>query len=485
MLQEELLFRLDHPKSHETAWTTGKQGELILSKAQKIIWEGFELNKDPTYVVECSRQLGKTYFACFLADKVARENPGCQVRLATAFYVDIESIIIPNYKKVLETCPFSLKPKYKRATWNYDNESQVILVGLDKNPDKLRGNRIRLIVIEEAGFVDSDKLEYVLDSVVAGAQLREKQARTVLISTPPPEGQDHHFSEVADLMQLRESYIKLTIDQSGLPIDQIEAFAKKLGGRDSIAFRREGLCERVLDDTRTLIAEWKEEFIELPPKDEYYFYYHKYVGMDLGRKDKTALIFGYYDFKRNVLYIEDEHAMEGALWTTITLKDDLLKKEKELWHESKPYRRISDNNNPHLIMDLNSLHQVYFIETTKESLEAMVNELRVMVANGQLRVSPKCKSLLGCLRYGVWDKHRKEFARSKAYGHFDHLAALIYLVRNLLKGVNPIPADHQKPNHRAWLGGVKDQMKSTPNKRALEKALIPPSLRNKPKNNGF
>lgn len=479
LLREELLYRLEHPnhKNEEEAWKNGTHGDLILSNAQKIIRAGFEANRDPTFVVECSRQLGKTYFACYLADKTARENPGCQVRLATAFYVDIEPIIIPNYKKVLETCPEHFQPRYKKATYNYDNGSQVILVGLDKNPNKLRGNRIRLIIIEEAGFVDSEKLEYVLDSIIAGAQLREKDARTVLISTPPEEGQDHHFCEVADVMALRGSYIKLTIDQSGLPKDAIEAFEKKLGGRNSVAFRREGLCERVVDATRNLIPEWKEDFIEYPPRDEYFIYYHKYVGMDLGRVDKTALLFGYYDFKRAILYIENELALTGPDWTTITLKDEVLKMEKQLWGGQRPFRRISDNNNPHLILDLGSLHGIYFAETTKESLEAMVNELRIMVGAGQIRVSPICKHLIGCLTYGVWDKNRKEFARSKAYGHFDHLAALIYLVRNLAKNTNPIPVDHNKPNHKSWLGNVKDQMKASENARALERSLLPKNLR--------
>jgi hypothetical protein len=490
---DELLFRAYALKSdpkylkHDEAWKKCTHGDLILSEAQKKIRTIFDLIRDPTFVVECSRQLGKTYFACYLADKTARENPGCQVRLATAFYVDIEPIIIPNYKKVLETCPDELQPKYKRATYTYPNGSQVILVGLDKNPNKLRGNRIRLIIIEEAGFVDSEKLKYVVESIIAGAQLREKDARTVLISTPPEEGQDHYFCEVADLMEIRGSYIKLTIDQSGLPPEAIRTFEAKLGGRQSIAFRREGLCERIVDQTRKLIQEWRDEYVEEPPIDEYFPYYHKYGGMDLGRVDKTALIFGYYDFKRACLYIQDELAMSGPDWTTITLKDELLKTEKSIWGEFKPYRRISDNNNPHLIQDLNSLHNVYFIETSKESLEAMVNELRVMVGAGAIRVSPKCKFTIGCLKYGVWDKHRKEFARSKAYGHFDHLAALIYLVRNLDKVSNPIPLDHNKPNHRAWLGGVKDQLHASANARALESALIPKKLRtnNKPKPRGF
>ncbi len=114
----------------------------ILSPAQKRIQSVYDEKRDPTYVVECSRQLGKTYWACFLADKVARLNPNCQIRLATAFECDIASIIVPNYKNVLLTCPEGLHPKYARGRYTYANGAQVLFVGLDKNPNKLRGNRM-------------------------------------------------------------------------------------------------------------------------------------------------------------------------------------------------------------------------------------------------------------------------------------------------------------------------------------------------------
>lgn len=458
----------------EEYWYRNRQDKVILSQAQKLIFSRYCDNINSTYVVECSRQLGKTYFGCFLADKTARENPNCQVRLATAFQVDIESIIVPNFKNVLSTCPESLKPTFKsaKATYNYPNGSQVVLVGLDKSPDKLRGNRIRLVIIEEAGFVDSDILKYVLDSVVAGAQLREKDARTVLISTPPIEGQDHTFCEIADEMEFCGSYIKITIDDSGLPIDQIKAFENKLGGRDSIAFRREALCERIIDSDRSLIREWDDKYIQDLQRDQYYNYYHKLIGMDLGRVDHTAIIFGYYDFKRAALVIEDELTLNGPDWTTVTLSQQLKMKENSLWGEKPPFNRISDNNNPHLLQDLSSLHNTYFTAVTKDSsLEAMVNRVREFVAQGRIIVNPRCKLLIGSLKYGTWDKNRKQFSRSKTYGHMDHLAALMYLLIHTPTNSNPIPLDHGHTNTTSWLHNIKNQ--STKNADTLTKSLIP------------
>lgn len=73
----------------------------------------------------------------------------------------------------------------------------------------------------------------------------------------------------------------------------------------------------------------------------------------------------------------------------------------------------------------------------------MVNEVRLMVQDGRIIVHPRCTQLIGCLKYGVFqDSKRNMFGRSKSYGHFDALASLIYLVRNLNKHENPIPAAH-------------------------------------------
>jgi hypothetical protein len=87
------------------------------------------------------------------------------------------------------------------------------------------------------------------------------------------------------------------------------------------------------------------------------------------------------------------------------------------------------------------LHQLHFIPTDKGTLEEMVNTVRMLVRSEGLIVHPRCKQLIGCLNYGVWDDRRSLFKEHKIYGHFDALAALIYLIRNLDRSTNPIPHD--------------------------------------------
>jgi hypothetical protein len=163
--------------------------------------------------------------------------------------------------------------------------------------------------------------------------------------------------------------------------------------------------------------------------------------MDLGVVDQTAALFAYYDFPKARAVVEDEVVMNGPSMTTDILAEALKAKEVELWPETNVYLKVSDNDNLLLLADLASKFDLHFMPTGKDTLEAMVNEVRMWVKAGRLVVHPRCKFLLGCLRNGIWDNARKKFNRSTTYGHYDALAALVYLIRNIRASVNPIPAN--------------------------------------------
>jgi len=69
----------------------------------------------------------------------------------------------------------------------------------------------------------------------------------------------------------------------------------------------------------------------------------------------------------------------------------------------------------------------------------MVNNVRIEINKGRIRVHPRCKQLVGSLNFGVWEDNRKQFARSNTFGHFDAFAALMYLLRSVDYVTNPIP----------------------------------------------
>lgn len=377
------------------------------------------------------------------AIELAIQKPGARVKYATAFLVDLTEFIIPNFNKVLEDCPLDLLPQYKVQSnkFIFQNGSEIKLVGLDKHPNGLRGNAIDRIIIDEAGFVS--QLTYLYKSVIIPATTHRPDCRIFMVSTPPSTPA-HDFIDFVHKAEVEGGHVKLTIYDNPM-VDEvtIARLMRESGGAHSTTWKREYLCEHILDTNLAIIREWQDSYVQDIARDEYYPYYHKYNSMDLGTKHFTAVVLGYYDFRRAALVIEHDFVINGPELTTEILQLAIKDKEREAWGDVQPYRRISDNNNPLLLQDLSYIHKIHFIPTNKGTLEEMVNTVRLMVAQGKIIVHPRCVQLIGCLKYGVWDKRREKFAESKVYGHFDALASLVYLCRNLDKTTNPIPPDFQ------------------------------------------
>lgn len=470
-----------------------------LHSAQKLVNLTYKEVEKQLFVCNIARQFGKTYWAVVKAVEVALSKPKAQIRYGAAFQSDLMDFIIPAFEKVMEDCPEELKGKFKTqgTKFVFPNGSVIKLVGIDKHPNGLRGNTLDLIIIDECGFVGN--LDYVYKSVIIPATTHRPEAKIILISTPPSTPA-HSFLDYAQKAEAENAYRMFTIFENpmldavailrlmretgctvpndGSEFDVINNIktTKIVEFPDSwvlsTTFRREYLCEFITDSDLQIIPEWQDKYAQEYPTDEYRVFYHNYVGMDLGTKDFTACIFGYYDFRKATLVIEDEFKMNGPQMNTQLLVGEIKAKEKNLWGEAPVFRRVSDNNNLHLLQDMSSIHNLHFIATNKDTLEAMINEVRLLVQAGRIIINPRCKQLIGCLKYGVWNEKKNAFARSTTYGHFDALAALIYLVRNLAQHSNPIPKDHGFLNHSAWLGNIKDQVGTTDNAHTMKKALL-------------
>lgn len=443
------------------------------------LWEAIKNPKCAKYTLKISRRWGKSTILSLIAIEYSLRHPDSQIRFAAPTAKALKKITMPIFRMLIKDAPEDFKPVYKTQdqVWIFPNGSEIHMAGTDNgHAESLRGTTSHLNLIDEAGF--ADELDYILRDILL-PQTLTTGGKTLLASSPA-RTPAHDFTEISRECEIEGFMTRLTIfDNPTITPDKIELYAKESGGFESSTWKREYLAQDVIDESLAIIPEWKDDYIQEIPRDDYYQYYHHYVGMDLGRVDNTAVLLGTYLFRKAALYIEDEIIMEGSSWTTVSLKDAVLSKEASLWADKKPFRRISDNNNPHLINDLSSLHNVFFMQTDKDALEAMVNAVREMVAQGLIIVHPRCSNLIGCLRWGVWDTKRKGFDRSKKLGHFDSLAALIYLVRNLAKHSNPIPVTHNHENHRSWLGNVKNQMKTTHNARVLGDALMPKNLKEK------
>lgn len=428
----------DKEKFLTWSWLNGDLSFLHHAGQDKIE-KAFSEASGILFVIECSRQIGKTVWAVKKCFEMGAKYPGCQMRYATAFETDLKEIVMPAFDFILNFCPEPLRPVFreKDSSWNMWNGSRIKLVGMDRKPHAMRGNKLRLIVYDEAGFTSKLKQSY---DAVYPTFTHVPGARAIMMSTPP-ETPDHEFVTYCERAELEGRYIRLSIyDNPLLSHDRIDDIAKEYGGKSTTHFRREYLCERVVERSKAVIPEFKEDYIQNVEEDLPHRFWHRYVSLDSGVRDQTALLFAYYNWQRAKLVIEDEVAIQGADVTTRRISELTRQKEKELGYTAT-HRRVADNDNLILLQDLGTEFGLHFNPTSKDQVQAMVNKVRLWFESGRILIHPRCTRLIGCLKSATWNEKRDSFERSKVFGHFDLLAALVYLVRNIDEQTNPIPKD--------------------------------------------
>ena len=389
------------------------------------------------FVINCTRRIGKTYMLCLLAIEFALKNPRSTIAFIAPTAVMVKKNIAPLMRQILDDCPKSLLPAWKAQDKSYvfKNGSEIQIAGTDnERAELLRGQTIHLVLIDEAREIE--KLQYIVTDILIPTTMTTK-GRIIMASTPP-ESYSHDFVTYVDKAKLKGNYIHKNIfDNPMLTAKEKTQFIEEMGGKDSIACRRELFAEIITDPTVAVIPEFtdvkeKEIVKEVPRPD----FFDCYDGMDVGFNDNTGVIFGYWDFKEAKLVIEDELLLNRM--TTQELANGIKAHETALWKLKAPYLRISDTDLI-VISDLSRLHNLNFIPTRKDNKEAAINNLRMLVADNKLIIHPRCKNLISQLHGAIWNKNKTDFIRTNKEGHFDLVSALIYLARNVLRNRNPYP----------------------------------------------
>lgn len=409
-----------------------------LRTAQKQMHRGILDARSLKYVLNCARRLGKSFYLSTLAIMTSLRERNRIVRYGAPTQKMMRNITRPLMREILLDAPAELRPRWDTmdSCYRFHNGSEIHISGCNNgHAENLRGSMAHLIILDEAGIIDD--LKYVVNDILM-PQLLTTGGKLVMASTPP-RTPAHDFTELAQAARVDGAYSEFNIYHAEYEPTLISEFQKEAGGPTSTTWRREYMCQFVVDENFAIIPEWDDKYIQEPPRDRFYPYYQKYNFMDLGVRDLNVNLLGYYDFKRATLFIEDEIVVNGPQMTTDLVAKLNKAKEKELWGDAQPYVRVADNDNPLMLQDMAALHGIHFRATDKDRLEAMVNNVRILVGAGRIIVSPKCKQLIGCLQFGVWKETRTEFDRSSVYGHFDAISALVYGCRALDQVTNPIP----------------------------------------------
>jgi hypothetical protein len=452
-------------KAIEKLWRAGELSWKLKGK-QKEVYKTLKEGDKDIDVILISRRFGKSFVNCVLATETCIKIPNAIVKYACPKQKMVKTIIKPIMKVIFGDCPddFNLNDMWKEADKKYvfPNGSEIQLAGTDNgNAESLRGGYSHLCICDESGFMDD--LDYVVNSILMPTT-DTTEGRLLMTSTPNYKNPNHEFHEYFVLpMEEEGRLIKYTVFDSPMVDDKRrdKIIARYHGGIDNPKFRCEYLCE-IPRTTETSIV---PEFIDMEDKiviDEYKVPDHTdyYVSMDVGFKDLTVALFGYYNFKEATLYIMDEYVINGAIMTTKRLCDNIKDMESLLFYnkqseiQHKPVLRVMDNDLK-LINDLaGPEHRLTFVPTEKHNKDAAISTVREWISAERIKIHKRCIHLRYHTKNAQWAttkngtltgkfKHLKDSPSGDLRGgHADALDALIYLVRNIQTTRNPYPNDY-------------------------------------------
>lgn len=429
----------------------------ILDSNQKALYDLFHGNEATVQTWLLARRSGKSYSLCALAIEYCLKNPNSVVKYVAPTKDQVENFILPiieNDILAMNGCPQDLKPTYikQKKQYRFQNGSVIQLCGAEAgNIDSIRGGFAHIAIIDEAQ--DISRLTYAISSVLLPTLLTTNGK--LLISGTPPQDQDHEFLKYIEKAEAEKTLIKRTVyDNPRLTKENIATIADAMGGEMSEEFQREFLCKLIKSKTRSVLPEVTEELLvgivkkwPTPP------HYDCYTSFDIGIRDWSFLLFGYYDFRADKIIIQDEVIAYGSEMHLGPLTQQIIKKEESLWTNEitgefiKPKKRIADHN-PIVINEIKkfSNYKVIFENADKRDKLAGINWLRTLLSTGKIIIDPKCTNLVRHLKDGKWKNDTKdEFAKCPLGSHYDGIDALVYMVRGIDLKTNPYPTDFQSP----------------------------------------
>lgn len=406
-----------------------------LRSSQLDIYELLLDCKEP--FIEASRRFGKTTSIAIFVHELLIKNPGWVCRWCAPDQKQARQIVKPIFSQIQRHTK-----KEDRAEWRtvdshylYPNGSMLYLVGVNQDKgESARGPAANIIVLDEYGFWL--EAEYIAKSILF-PQLQNQEGQWFIKASTPPPNLDHAYYREKLVAKRKNKFIqKLIWDNEALSEQELQKIIEETGGVDSVAFRREYLCDEVSDPQKLVVPEWSEENVidDESPRPEHF---DPYVAIDSGADDNTACLFGYYDFIKNEIVIEHEYFDNGK--TTKFIISRCKEIESEIWGEIAPRSRVYDGDKQ-LIYDVIGDHNYEVYLPRKQDKIASLHELRVEVGAKRFKVKRKCTNLIYQMRVGMWsnEKHQ-DFERSTTVGHLDGLASAMYFQRSVDRTHNPKP----------------------------------------------
>jgi hypothetical protein len=428
----------------ELSWILYPHQKPIYHKIREVL-----ASDDPdmnSFVIDCARQFGKSFTEFLIAVEDCIRNPDWTVVFIGPLKSQVNEIVNgKTFGTIFKTCPKGLVPTQKDSSLLFANGSRIRLAGTDNhNYESLRGGAANTIFLDEAGFM-ANLEDGVLPTV---EPMTKTTGGKVIFSSTPPESIDHDYHEILRYHEEAGLIATFTIwDDKTLTPQQLQKIINQCRGKDTTKFKREYECKRISDSSRSVIPQLSYEdapdllLKNITYKDHpHYQFWKRYVVADWGGRDKTAIIFAHYNFTTKQVIVEDHLDLNGESITAGKIAQGIKDKTKELWNDDGDITYFCDNNNILIQNEMQIRYRLPFIATTKGKLKSqMVEKVKDWVYDGRTAFAPAAEFVYKCMQSAHWAKSGDEFARSKIYGHYDALAAYVYLIRNVDDYTDPLP----------------------------------------------
>jgi hypothetical protein len=464
----------------EVAWSVARLRYKLYGH-QRPAYDDFKARiVDPAalraYALQWPRRVGKTFVAETIGVETCLTVPGARGVVIAPTEDMLEEFVIPTINSICADAPTRMRPRWAKSDGKFyfdHNGSHIALYGAkdDSAIDVIgRGPAAHFIIYEEAGHIANLKKVRQVASPQLLSNMHIPHAGWQLFVGTPPESTAHEFVKLCRAFKRDGRVNKLTIWESQYERDRILKHIEESADgmpldeyMDTEDFRREFMAEFVSDPTRKVLKRATEKYLEECQRRYREVaqagrpsHFAVIEAMDVGwAPDWTFWLIAWWHHRLQTLVVEKE-----LFWREGFRHEDMasaIKAEEEKLLGSarvSPFHtgfrapaRWSDYS-PILLAELADKHGLVFNPTAKDDRDTAISNCDRMISGalsvGKLAINPQgCPQLLTQMDAAVWGKgsRRKEFARDdmKRYGHYDGVAALIYLTRNVIRTEEPYP----------------------------------------------
>lgn len=459
---------IDFENAMTVAWKEGRL-DYLRRNTQKLLkqkWLESKLVSRKCYW-ECTRRLGKSTELLMTMHEECRKAPGRKCVFFAPVKDGLLDYIEPIIEETYSDCPNHLRPQFDRHRFllSFDNSSRILFRAANNKQYRVRrGLGAHLAGIDEAREIDN--LMELIDSIIMPALFSNDGH--LIISSTPADTRSHPLYQIRSRAMAEGWHVPISIydaqrlDPYVYSEERIKEWKKEtMKDPDGQArWEREFEIKWSIVQSRIAVPEWESpRYVMDFPRDPYYKFYNHYFGLDWGSKDFTALLMATHNFRKGRLEFDLEMAFSGK-----DVRSDLIAEKVrpayrhlygvDLFDRTRypmihTYRQVSDSADPILINEINKESGMSFVPVEKaHTLEAMLQEFRILVMRGKIVVHPRCQLLIYCLENAVWTEKRDELDDDQYARHFDHLMAAVYLSRMVDWEANPIPKDYMVDNVR-------------------------------------